>query len=247
MDAMGSNGEKLAWQSASEKGLFSGGPMKEMRSAADLLYGGVSPHPHGIRMGVGAASQPCRSCSCKGCGHGRRIQRPARRSQAVGAGGRLRRSAQHPAFSVLLRAPHGPRGHLIKACPLRPLPHRASFFVRAPANQAATSTSVPRSVQPCSRLGSLLTPRLCLSLPSSPGRIVAPPSRLPESTFPRPPPSPRPSSPLLPLLLLLLLLLLQPSLLPAASPTGATGTLRRSAARCLLQLSIAHPQPRPQL
>jgi hypothetical protein len=139
-------------------------------------------------------------------------------------------AAQHPPFSVPARA---------KGTPYQGAPVEASAtpheFLRSPLLPIKPPHQPP-CLDPCSRapaLRSLLTPRLCLSLPSR--RVALCTSTTPpNSTFPRP------SSPLL--LLLLLPTPLPPlPLLPAASRL-ALCALRRCAARCLPQLSIAHPR-----
>jgi hypothetical protein len=116
---------------------------------------------------------------------GEGIQRPARRSQVAGAGGRLRRSAAptvQRCCCVLWWPPHGPRGYLIKALPVE-ASATPREFLRSPLLPIKPPHQPP-CLDPCSRapaLRSLLTPRLCLSLHPVAGRIVlstTPPTQL---------------------------------------------------------------------
>jgi len=221
------------WQRATEKGLFRGGPMTEIRPAADLLYGLPIPaHPW---------AEP--RCICKPALS--ELQRAsegmASTTQAGGlwAVGRpiARRGAHRSAASVqssVLGAPRTGQGDTLSRRARWGLCHTARVSsLAAPANQAATSTSVPRSVQPCSRTWiPPHTTALPIS-PSSPGRIVHLHHASPKSPFPRPPAS----ATFQPAAVALLALLL----LSAASPTHATGTLRSAAcaARYHSQLSLS--------
>ncbi len=131
------------------------------------------------------------------CGQAR-VQQPARRSQvAAPAALSVQCSLHRPASSVLWCPPHGPRGHLIKARPLRPLPHRTSFFARSSCQssrhfnlRASIRAAVLPHLDPSSHHGfAYLSPRRRVALCTS--------TTPPLSRRFRARPRPRPSSPLL--------------------------------------------------